>query len=239
MQDTAEDINWMRIFLWVAVAIMYFLLMRHFYPDGQYYFPWAVVHIAGFFWLYSLGKAVLWRSRYYGDHIVCDGISGSIYGTPVYVRDPSMGPTFHWAIFNLGFSLLPPLRGKLATLVVPSDQLLKAGRNYLCLTLVRKKQYEQLPHVVASFLRDNQSDYNLETVYHGKYSRRYTDNSGVEIDLNAQIEAKDKLITNLRKTNEGDFMHYEQIKNLVDKLGGKKNFFKKVLDRMKSEEADE
>jgi hypothetical protein len=243
MEDTADNLNYYSFAFWGIMFLIFFLVMRHIYPDGKYYFPYSIPWIFGIIWFVSVGKSILWRSRYYGHHVCVDGIHGSIYGKPDFVPDPSMNSdldkNFHWAVFNLGFSLLPPLRGKLGTLVLPANQLYEAGKNYIALTLCRKWELSQLPHAVSSHLRDNSNDYNLENIYYGKYSRNFIDNSGMESDLNTQIRTKDALIDSLLQTIKNKFAHYEELKTLVDIVGGKENWFKKVLGRVKSKEEDE
>lgn len=238
MSDTLDEVNWIKVSFWAFGFLIYFLLMKKFYPDGRYFFPYSIVHILGILWFMSIGKSILWRSRYSSYHVCVDGIHGSIFGKPEYVPDPSVGKGFHWAIFNLGFSLFPPLRGKLATLVVPADQIFPAGKNFVGTTLVRRWQFDLLPHVVSSYLRDNSSDFNVDKIYFGKYSRYFVDNSGKELDLNTQIQAKDSLITSLRKTIEHDFAHYEQLKNMMDKVSGHKNVFRRILEKAKSDEEE-
>lgn len=237
--DSIDDFNFFKIGIWILVFIGYFFLIRYMYPDGKYFFPFAVIHILAFLWFASIGKSVIWRSRAKGYQVTCDGVSGSIYGKPEYVADPSMGKDFHWAVFNLGYSHLPPLRGKLGTLVVPADQVYPAGKNYVGLTLVQKYPFARLPSPVQFFLRRNKGDFNVENVFYGKYSQQFIDNSGVELSLNEQIEAKNSLIGVYQKTIEHDFEHFEEIKEFGDRLTGNKFSIKKLFAKaVKDEDAD-
>lgn len=241
---TSDDFDWVKIGFWTAVAFVYFFAYKHFYPDAKYFISHPLAHIVVVFFLVSGLGIIIWRSRYKANQVCVNGISGSIYGKPEPVSDPTMGEGFTWAVFNLGFSMLPPLRGKLATLVVPWNQIYPAGKNYVGLTLVQKKPLESLPFKVVNFLRHNAGDFNLENVYFGQYSQEFIDNSGYsddgksELDLLSTIESQNTLLTQLQKIVEGKFDSFEELKELADRVSGKGGF-KKFLKRVSLKQDDD
>lgn len=239
MVESADKLNWVKYAFWTAVIAFYIYAgAKWLFVDLKYYFPYAIVHVVAVLWFISIGTGIIWRSRYRGHHVTVNGVSGSIYGPPEYVPDPSMGKGFHWAVFNLGFSMLPPLRGKLGTLVVPADQLYVAGKNYVGLTLAVRWPLGLVPNRVNFFLRQNEGDYNLNKIYFGKYSQQFIDNSGQEKDLNEQIKAKDSLINVLQKANENKFDGFEEIKEFADRMTGNKFSLKKFVGKVTKEDEE-
>ena len=234
--QTSEDINYVKYGFWTFVFILYIYAGKEYiYVDMQYFVPYAVMHVFVLIFFVMIGGSIMWRSRYFGDHFVADGVSGSIYGSPIYVRDISMDtkdvPNFHWAVFNLGFSLLPPMRGKIATAVIPAHMLVQAGKNYETLTMVQKKPINLCPYAVASYLRYNHDDFNLENIYFGKYSKKFVDNSDVGENKDVQIEALNSLITAQKKIIEDKFGDFETLKEFGDRITGSKYSLKGVLKR--------
>ena len=231
MQDSTDAINWIKVSFWTSIAVIFFFVVRHFYPDTQWFFPPSIVIIFSFIWFFSVGKSIIWVSRYRGYWVAVNGIAGSIYGKPEYISDPSMGKDFYWAVLNLGYSHFPPLRGKLSTLVVPADQLYPAGKNYIGLTLVQLVPLSLIPPRVNNFLRRNESSFNLEKIYFGLYSQNFVDNSGNHEDLVLQLQAKDSYINVLQKAVENKFDTFEEIKEFADRLTGNKFSIKKLVSK--------
>ncbi len=234
MEETFEDLNYIKIAFYVLACGLVVYLGNKFYPEVRWFFPPAVVLIAGFLFLSSIGRYILWKARYKSYQVVVNGCHGSIYGKPDYVPDSSVKKGFCWAVFNLGHSTFPvSLRGKLATLVIPADQIYSAGKSFMGLTLVQKFPLGGLPPKVNFFLRKNKEDFNLDVIYFGKYSQKFIDNSGDETDLSSQITAKDTLINVLNKTIEHDFGNFEEIKEFADRMTRDKTFVRKMIDKVK------
>lgn len=236
MEETMDSVNWLKVSFMVAGCGLAIYLGNEFYPDVKWFFPPALVLIFAFIFFWGAGKWIVWMSRYKSYQVNVNGCHGSVYGKPEYVPDPSCGAGFVWAVFNLGHSTFPiSLRGKLGTLVVPGNQVYPAGKGFVGLTLVQKWSLGSLPYPVQRFLRKNEADFNLDNIYFGKYSQEFVDKSGSERDLNAQITAQNNYIGVLEKTVEHDFGHFEEIKELSDRLNKTPNFIqkmtKKVMDK--------
>ena len=240
MEDSMEEVDWLKIFVILVFAGLIIYLGNRFYPDMKWYFSPSLVIIVGTFFFWNFGRAILWKSRYNSYQVNVNGCHGSIYGNPEYIRDDSVRKGFVWAVFNLGHSTFPvSLRGKLKTLVVPADQLFPAGKGFNGQTLVQKYPLGSLPYPVHSYLRHNKNDFNLDNIFFGKYSQEYKDNSGNELDLHTQIMAKDTLIGVLQKTVEHDFGNFEEIKEFADRLSTNKTFVKKMVERVKGVNEEE
>ena len=240
MEDNLEDVNWLRVALYVSISGLIIFLGNHFYPDSKWFFPPSVVLIASFFFFMNVGKFILWKARYQSYQVLVNGCHGSIYGKPEYVSDPTMGDGFYWAIFNLGHSTFPvSLRGKLATLVVPANQVFPAGKSFIGLTLVQKTPIGSLPPPVHSYLRYNKESFNQDIIYYGKYSQAFRDNSSQMSDLDSQIRAKDILIGVLQKTIEHDFGNFEEIKEFASRMSGDRSFLQKMVSQVKKVKEDE
>jgi hypothetical protein len=234
MDESMQDVNWLRIAFFLAFCGIIIYLGNRFYPEVKWFFPPAIVIIFGLVFAYGSGKWIIWRSRYYAYQVNVNGCHGSIYGKPEYIRDDSVRKGFVWAVFNLGHSTFPiSLRGRLATLIVPADQIHEAGKGFNGVTLVHRTPIGNLPYPVHSFLRHNSDSYNLDVVYFGKYSKEYLDNSGLENDLNSQIESLNYLIGIYQKTIEHDFSHIEEIKVLSGLLAEKKGMVKAIVEKVK------
>ena len=240
MEDSFDEVDWFRIAIYIAVSGLMIWLGNHYYPDVKWFFPPAVVLIAGFFFLQQIGKGVIWKSRYSSYSVNVNGCHGSIYGKPEYIKDVVMTKegdrkTFVWAVFNLGHSTFPiSLRGKIATLVVPANQLYPVGKGFTGLTLVQKWPLGSLPPNVHRFLRNNSNDFNMENIFFGGFSQEYIDNSSEQADLKEQIIAKDILIGVLQKTIEHDFGNFEEIKEFSDRMSSNPTMIKKMISKVKN-----
>jgi len=237
--ESVDDINARFIGFVILLCIVFFFVLRQIWPDVRWYFPPSIVIIFSIMFLYNFGKFIIWRSRYNSDHITVNGISGSIYGRPILITDPSRGEGFKWAVYNLGFSLLPPMRGKLGTLVIPWNPDSKTGRNYIDKTKVTPNfPYEFLPSPVSSFLRRNQDDYNIHKVYYGIYSENFLEKNPNISDYEALIEAKETRIEQLTSIVEGRFDKFEEIRNFASRMAGQGFSLRKLfgMGEKKSEE---
>lgn len=237
MRDPMDDINPLKFLIVLIICVAFFLVQRHYYPDLRWYFPPSLVIIFGFFSLYFLGKSVWWKFRDGGYRVQVGGVSGSINGEPIQVKDPSKGKDFAWDLFPLG--AVPPFKGKLGLLVVPHNQIYKTQGFYNGLTMTSRWNLFNLPAVVQQAIDNMPNEFNLDRIYFGEYSKDFIDNSGDEISLRDQLRAKDALISSLQKTNVNKFDHYEEIKNIVGKIGGDKNWFQKTLERLKKKDIEE
>lgn len=124
---------------------------------------------------------VIWLSRYYSNHVTCNGFSGSIDGRPVIVGD--------WCIFACGTAKYPVyIEGKLATLIIPKIHVNRAGRNYVSKTLVSRFPFENLPHDIGSYIYHNRDHYNLKNIYFGKFSEEFVHNNPEILDYEDKIE---------------------------------------------------
>jgi hypothetical protein len=218
-------------FLFIFVAIVYYFIRR---SAGEYLVskPIAEVFIIAFLVISS--QTVLWISRYKMPHVTVNNFSGSILGRPIVLQD-NYG--IKWALFNTG-EFLEPFhgRGKLATLVVPFNQLKRAGRNYVGMAFVRRTPLRFLPPIVNKYLRFQAIDYNLKNIFFGKFSEDF-EHANPDItsyeekisSLHSQVNFRDKLI----EGNNDEII--EQIE-LGKKLSGQDDKWWKAFRR--SPEAD-
>lgn len=238
MRDPIEDINPVRVVIVVIFSVAFFLVQRHYWPDLYVYIPPSLLIIGGCFTVYFLGKSIWWKFRDTGYRVQVGGVSGSINGPPALVPDPSRGKGFYWALYGLG--AVPPFKGKLALLVVPYHQIYVDQGFHSGLTMVRPWSKFRLPSVVQKWLDDYPTEFNSEKVFFGCYSRSFIDRSGEkEMAKEEQLRAKDSLIGVLEKSNVNKFDHYEDLKNIMGKVTGEENWFKKTLRRLKKKEEEE
>ena len=234
MEETFDNLDFFRMSLYVVVFIVALWIGNRFYPDVRWFFPPSVVLAFVLIFGSNFGKYILWKARYRCYQVCVNGCHGSIYGKPEFIPDSTMGEGFMWAVFNLGHSTFPvSLRGKLATLIVPADQLYSAGKSFIGLTLVQKWALNILPPDVSTFLRRNEEDFNLDNIYFGKYSQTFIDNSGKEMSLNSQINAKNSEIDILRKCMENKFGDFEEIKEFADRMNSNKGVIPKLINKVK------
>lgn len=244
MDDTADSLNLVKFAFWSVIAIIYFFVLRFNFPDWLWYFPPSIVHIAFIIFFLSFGKSIIWRSRYLAPQVTVNGCHGSIRAVPEYIPDKSMGKgldgnVFKWAVFNLGYSHFPPLRGKLKTLVVPADQLKRVGDSFNGMTLVSLRPLTSLPSPVTAYFREAVGEYNLDSIYYGKYSQHYQDTSGIEADLSAQIDSLNAHIDQLTRINRNKFGGFEELKELADRMNSGGGTLKKFFSKAFSKEEEE
>ena len=231
MNELTDDVNWTKIIFFTIGAFLYIYMMNKNYPDLQYYFPYAVVHVLSFIYFVNIGSAVKWKLRYKSPQFVAHGVHGSIQGKPEYIPDPTMGDGFHWAIINLGHVGNTPLRGQLATAIVPANQLQEVGDSLEALTLVQLYPLNLLPAPVNFYLRQENSRFNTNQVYFGKFSKAFIDKSALQQDLQSQLNAKNSEINVLRKSQEGKFGDFEDIQEMAKRITGDKFSFKNIIKK--------
>lgn len=211
---------------WVFI-ILIMLIWYWFRKDaGDYYIHKPKFEILCALALYYATEFVIWKGRYYMSQVCVNNFSGSILGRPI--------PKGKYAIFNCG-EVIDPIhfRGKIATLVVPKDQLRKAGRNYVGLTFVKKTPLLLLPTVVHRFLYHHESEYNLDNVYFGEYSEKFLeaneelpDYEEEKLNMQKQLNVRDRMI-------EGDDdLMVEKVKTAGEMRGDKPwwSFMKRKKD---------
>lgn len=177
-----EDIN-MSVAFYLFIALIYIVFR---FEAGEYsvnkgFFEVILVSCA-----IVSGSTLVWASRYSMPHVTVNGFSGSILGRPVLIKDNN---DVCWAIFNTGVYLEPIHgKGKLATLIVPQEQLNLAGSNFVGLTFVKKTPPNFLPPVVYKFILRNSTDFNTTNIYFGKYSEEFEHQNPQISDFEIQIE---------------------------------------------------
>lgn len=146
-----------------------------------------------------VGKLATWVSRYHMGWVATNNFAGSILGDPIVLKDAH---GIRWAVFNTGVSLYPvPMQGKLATLILPFEQINKSGKNYVARTFVKRTPVRMIPPVVYKFLMHNKSNYNTTEVFYGKYDQEFmhenpktADYEQREQDLFSQINLRGDLL---------------------------------------------
>ena len=237
MRDPRQDFNPVRAFLFTFASIGFFLVMQKYYPDLRWFFPPSLVIIFGLISMMLVAKSIWWKFRDTGFRVQAGGVSGSILGEPFVKADPSMGKGFKWAIFGLG--AVPPFKGRMGVLVVPLHQVYKVQGFYNSLTLVTRWNKFHLPSVVQEFFEENPEEFNLDFIYYGKHSQDFIDNSSeYSSSHEEQLKAKDSIISSIQLSNKNKFSHFEELKNVVDKVGGKTNTFQRMLEAVKKKEED-
>lgn len=143
----------------------------------------------------SVGSLAVWVSRYRMPHVTVNNFSGSILGRPVVVKDHE---GIFWAIFNTGEYLQPIHHpGKIATLVVPYNQINQAGKNYVGRTFVRRTPFNGLPNIVKHYLTRHKKDFNTNDIFYGKFSEEFVHENPSITDYEQQIENLNTMV-NLR-----------------------------------------
>ena len=240
MEETVDNLTIFQITLFVLISGAVIYLGNTYYPDVKWFFTPSIVCIFLFVFFFSLGRGIIWKSRYHSYQINVNGYHGSIYGKPEYIKDDSVRQGFVWAVFNVGHSTFPiSLRGKLGTLVVPADQIFPAGKGFIGLTLVQRYPLGGLPSKVHAYLRHNESSFNQQNIYFGRYSQSFFDNSVTQDGLQTQIKAKDTLIGVLEKAVESQFGAFEEIKEFADRINKTPSFIQKMTAKVKGKEDDE
>ena len=154
-------------------------------------------------------------------HITLNGFSGSILGRPDVVKDKK---GIKWAIFNTG-EYLDPIhgRGKLATCVVPLNQVKRVGRNYISSTLVQLKPFRLLPSFVNNYLRYESQRFNSTKVYFGYVDEEFAHVNPDFDDLQDKIDALESRVNSQRKIIEGKNDELIEQIELNKKITGNEN----------------
>jgi hypothetical protein len=173
MEDKENSDRFMPILIFIFFGVLWYLIRR---SAGDYYISKGIFEVLALAFVLVASQAILWISRYYMPHVTVNGFSGSILGRPVLIKEVSLDKKeedIYYAVFNTG-EFLEPFhgRGKLATLVVPWNQLNQAGRNFVGLTFVKKTPVRSLPPLVYRYLLRS-GLYNVENVYFGKYAEKF------------------------------------------------------------------
>jgi hypothetical protein len=230
-----------KVLLFVFGACIYYMVRR---DAGDYYINKGIVEIfcAGFLMISS--QTIMWVSRYYMPHVAVNGHSGSILGRPVVVKGSGYKNTNQetinpeWSIFNTGESLEPfHMRGKLSTLVVPTNQILRAGSNYIGRVFVRKVPFDSLPPEVYSYLVHHGSDYNKDVIYFGMYSEEFTFDNPDAIDHQSQVAKLNGQINFRNDLLEGRNDSLIEMKKMAEEVTGSNKKWYEALRRPK--DADE
>ena len=193
-----QDFNYVNVFVFLGLSALFYLATQ----DMGYL---QIKH--GFFWpcvvgaLIISGQTIIWWSRYGMPKVVLNGFNGSIWGRPVPVRD-NKGKL--WAVFNTGVFKEPVHgKGKLATVIVPWNQLKKSGMNYHGSTLVQKKPFKLLPTFLFNYLRYNKENFNINKIYFGFVDEKFSHENPKFEDVQAEIESLNSLINSQRLKIEG------------------------------------
>jgi hypothetical protein len=200
-----------KVFLFTLGCALYWLFRIKIQHAGSYTITKPLVEISVVVLIYSLGQLTIWISRYSMSHVACNGFSGSILGKPVILKDNNQ--TF-WCVFNTG-EFLEPFHGagKIATLIIPLNQLNEAGKNYVSRTFVKKSTFHRIPPVVYNFLIRNPDNYNTEEIYFGFYSEEF-------LHENPNLASLEQEITNL----------YDQLNLRQDLLEGRNDAFEEQME---------
>lgn len=239
MIELSEEINPLKIMLVFVFCACFFLIQRHYWPDLYWYFPPSLVIMFGAFSLYMIGNAVWWKFRDVGYRVQVGGVSGSINGPPVQVKDPvrsTGGKDFRWDIFALG--AVPPFRGKKGVLVVPHHQIYESQGFYQGLTMINRWDLSLLPDVVQNLFDDMPGFFNLDKIYYGEYSKDFVIDDEIG-NLKAEIENKNNLISSMKKTIKNKFHHYDEVKSLGERVSGRESWWSSLLKNMKKKKEDE
>jgi hypothetical protein len=182
----------------VGLVVLYYFIRR---DAGDYYINKGIIemtYLAFIPWLMT--TAILWKARYQMFHVTVDGFSGSFMGTPPMVKDHKI----IYAIINTGESIDPVhVKGKLATLVIPRNQLNKVGNNLVGSTKVKKLPLHKLPRNVYRYVRDHETDFNIDNVYFGFYDRSFMHENPDLKQLEADLENIHALINEQDDLLEG------------------------------------
>lgn len=222
MPEEENTTSYKNIVIFLVCSVIFYLIMK----DKGYI---SIKH--GLFWPLAVGallvstETIKWWSRYRMPHLVLNGFSGSIWGRPDIVNDEN---GMKWAIFNTGEFKEPVHgRGKLATVIIPFNQLKCDGMNYHGSTLVKKTPFKILPSILFNYLRYNKERFNVEKIYYGYVDEDFVHQNPDFADLEAEIEALNTRINSQRLTIEGNndelIEHMELMKklnqpSLIDRL---------------------
>lgn len=230
-----------QIIVFLVCAIIFFFLLR-----GKWIITMdsTIFFIALSIFIWTIGHTATWYSRYMSPQVNGNNVHGSIYGKPDVVDGK-------WCVFNLGEITWPfHVRGKLASLVVPSHHVTERGRNYDYITRVAKTNLEDLPESVQDYLWKYEDDYNQDTIYFGVLSEEkflegidaYNDGDVKEViqdlveenkRLNNQINLRSRML-------QRDYDLVNELANLGDRLNKSKHpILEFFTGKRKKEEVEE
>ncbi len=151
---------------WAYIAfglILYYLFRRN---SGEYFINKALFEIIIFCLLYFASEFSFWYYRYFMPHVVTNNFTGSIGGRPVPVGD--------YFIFQCGEVFDPiHLKGKLATLVVPKNHMVRAGKNYMSRVFVQKRTLVQFPEIIQRYIYHHSDNFNINNMFFGEYTEEF------------------------------------------------------------------
>lgn len=181
--------------------------------------------------IFAVGELFVWISRYELPKVVTDSFNGSIYENPDKIGQ--------FGVFNTGYSLYPvPMRGKLATLVIPLSQLRKYGGNFMSRCRVKKTPLNCLPPDVCRYLKRNDGRYNIKNIYFGDYSEKFSFENEIIPEMKEVTEDLNRQINEAREVIEGkNDMLVDEI-NKSRKLSDTENVLQKLLNAVKKKKED-
>jgi hypothetical protein len=229
-QDNNDNV--MKFLMFVVLAIVYWYIRK---DSGDYSLSKGIFEIIVVVFAWIAGQTVIWISRYNMPSVTVNNFSGSTLGYPVVVFGDDGQK---WAIFNTGEYLKPfHGRGKLATLIVPANQVHSVGRNFVAKTFVQKINLNELPHQVYQYLKHYESDFNIEVVYFGKYDEPFIHKNPEVEDYESQIVRYNQQINIRNDLLEGRNDMLLESKRFADEMTGNKTTLLDIFKRKK--ESDE
>lgn len=212
-----ENDTFINVIIFVFFAIIFYLA-------GEY-FKWGFYTIkVSITWIFSVafcmitGQTLMWISRYFMPHFTANGVSGSILGRPIRIRDKD---GMEWAVFNLGECLEPfHFKGKISTAVCPWSQLNRAGRNYIAKTFMRRVLPGSIPSVVYNFLQHNKDDFNVKIIYYGKFDEEFLHKNPEISDYEDKIASLNTRINLDKDIIEGRNDVLVEMKKFADEMSG-------------------
>lgn len=236
MQEEGEfDSSLLRnVGLWALALGIYWFIRK---DAGDYRVKKCTFEVIVALFVLSMGQAAFWISRYYMSRVTVNGFNGSILGVPVIIKDKT---GVDWAIFNTGNCQYPvPMRGKLATLVVPLCQLHQVGSNFIGTVFARRTPFRSLPNQVYLYLVHNKQDYNLTNVFFGYYNELLQSEDPELMDLHQILADKESQLNQRDDIIEGRFDTLVEIKKFADELTGNNFSLGKLLRRKKTADDEE
>jgi hypothetical protein len=236
------------VLVFIFFSILYYLVRANIQEAGFYEIRQPAVEIFVIAFLIVSGQTIMWISRYFMPHVAVNGFSGSILGRPTYISQKYKSKDkdnqektldYTYAVFNTGESLEPfHIKGKLATLIVPSVALKRAGQNYLASTFVKKFPVKFLPPDVYNYLIHHENDYNLENIYFGNFDEEFASENPDVTNFQDLLDASHSQTNFLRNILEGRNDDIKEVYELGKTLAGNDDkWYQKLVRRSKT--ADE